>query len=252
MRSRDRLQGPRESERESFIDKVGKRESVRAFLPCPSPVEPDVRTMLPLLLVAHGLCLNVRPRPSLRAATAARTLGLRHGGGPALCAPPPTPQVQGGPLREAAEGTMIDGLEVLDVEIGGEAPADFAALGMLRARVAANLAAANITAPTALQSACFGSLATGRDAIVQAHTGSGKTIAFLLPIIEQLNPASKEPQALVISPSRELAFQTARVADLVRVRVRDRIRVRVRVTVTVTVTVTVSRQEWLTLTLTLT
>ena len=95
--------------------------------------------MLPLLLVAHGLCLNVRPRPSLRAATAARTLGLRHGGGPALCAPPPTPQVQGGPLREAAEGTMIDGLEVLDVEIGGEAPADFAALGMLRARVAANL-----------------------------------------------------------------------------------------------------------------
>ena len=109
---------------------------------------------------------------------------------------------------------MIDGLEVLDVEIGGETPADFAALGMLRARVAANLAAANISAPNALQSACFGSLATGRDAIVQAHTGSGKTIAFLLPIIEQLNPASKEPQALVISPSRELAFQTARVADL--------------------------------------
>ena len=175
--------------------------------------------MLALVLVAHGLlCLNVRP--SLRAATAARALGLRHGGGgPALCAPPPTPQVQGGPLPAVA-GTMIDGLEVLDVEIGGETPADFAALGMLRARVAANLAAANISAPNALQSACFGSLATGRDAIVQAHTGSGKTIAFLLPIIEQLNPASKEPQALVISPSRELAFQTARVAGLVRARVR--------------------------------
>ena len=80
-----------------------------------------------------------------------------------------------------------------------------------------------ICAVSALQSACFGSLATGRDAIVQAHTGSGKTIAFLLPIIEQLNPASKEPQALVISPSRELAFQTARVADLVRARVRVRV-----------------------------
>ena len=179
--------------------------------------------MLALVLVAHGLlCLSVRP--SLRAATAARALGPRHGGGgPALCAPPPTPQVQGGPLPDALAGTMIDGLEVLDVEIGGETPADFAALGMLRARVAANLAAANISAPNALQSACYGSLATGRDAIVQAHTGSGKTIAFLLPIIEQLNPTSKEPQALVISPSRELAFQTARVADLVRARVRVRV-----------------------------
>ena len=108
---------------------------------------------------------------------------------------------------------MTDDLEVLDVEIGGETPADFTALGMLRTRVAANLAAMNITAPNALQSACFGSLVGGRDAIVQAHTGSGKTIAFLLPIIEQLNPDSKEPQALVISPSRELAFQTARVAE---------------------------------------
>jgi superfamily II DNA/RNA helicase len=169
--------------------------------------------MLTLVLFAHGLCLNVRPHPSFRAATAARTCGLRRGGGPALCAPPPRPQVQGRPLRESVEGTMTDDLEVLDVEIGGETPADFTAMGMLRTRVAANLAAMNITAPNALQSACFRSLAGGRDAIVQAHTGSGKTIAFLLPIIEQLNPESKEPQALVISPSRELAFQTARVAE---------------------------------------
>ena len=166
--------------------------------------------MFTLVLLAHGLCLSVQPHQSFRAATAARTC---RGGGPALCAPPPRPQVQGRPLREAVEGTMTDDLEVLDVEIGGETPTDFTALGMLRTRVAANLAAMNITAPNALQSACFGSLVGGRDAIVQAHTGSGKTIAFLLPIIEQLNPDSKEPQALVISPSRELAFQTARVAE---------------------------------------
>jgi len=108
---------------------------------------------------------------------------------------------------------MTDDLEVLDVGIGGETPSDFAALGVLRMRVAANLAAMNISAPNALQSACFGPLLGGRDAIVQAHTGSGKTIAFLLPLIEQLDPSSSEPQALVISPSRELAFQTARVAE---------------------------------------
>ena len=107
---------------------------------------------------------------------------------------------------------MTDDLEVLDVGIGGETPSDFAALGVLRMRVAANLAAMNISAPNALQSACFGPLLGGRDAIVQAHTGSGKTIAFLLPLIEQLDPSSSEPQALVISPSRELAFQTAPAA----------------------------------------
>ena len=46
---------------------------------------------------------------------------------------------------------MTDDLEVLDVEIGGETPADFTAMGILRARVAANLASMNITAPNALQ-----------------------------------------------------------------------------------------------------
>merc|ERR1740139_2058005 len=158
-----------------------------------------------LALLSHSLCLNVRPHPSVRAA-AARTGGLRRGGGAALSAQPPRP-------RQAAEGTMTDDLEVLDVGIGGETPSDFAALGVLRMRVAANLAAMNISAPNALQSACFGPLLGGRDAIVQAHTGSGKTIAFLLPLIEQLDPSSSEPQAPVISPSRELAFQTARVAE---------------------------------------
>merc|ERR1740139_1289561 len=158
-----------------------------------------------LALLSHSLCLNVRPHPSFRAA-AARTGGLRRGGGAALSAQPPRP-------RQAAEGTMTDDLEVLDVGIGGETPSDFAALGVLRMRVAANLAAMNISAPNALQSACFGPLLGGRDAIVQAHTGSGKTIAFLLPLIEQLDPSSSEPQAPVISPSRELAFQTARVAE---------------------------------------
>jgi len=99
--------------------------------------------------------------------------------------------------------------------IGGEAPetADFESLGV-SIELAANLAANNITAPNALQCAAFASLKEGRDAIVQAHTGSGKTIAFLLPLIEQLDASSKEPQALIISPSRELAFQTARVASM--------------------------------------
>ena len=89
----------------------------------------------------------------------------------------------------------------------------FASLGLSAPGVVENLAAANITEANALQRGAFGPLAAGRDAIIHAWTGSGKTLAFLLPLIEQLDPASKEPQALVLCPSRELAFQTLRVAE---------------------------------------
>lgn len=51
---------------------------------------------------------------------------------------------------------------------------------------------------------------TEGDLIVQAKTGSGKTLAFALPIYNQMERNTKEPQVLVLSPTRELAQQTAR------------------------------------------
>lgn len=48
------------------------------------------------------------------------------------------------------------------------------------------------------------------DIIVQAKTGSGKTLAFALPLINCMDPKNKEPQIIVLSPTRELAQQTAR------------------------------------------
>lgn len=48
------------------------------------------------------------------------------------------------------------------------------------------------------------------DLIVQARTGSGKTLAFALPIYNQMEHTSREPRVLVLSPTRELAQQTAR------------------------------------------
>ncbi|MDR1944256.1 MAG: DEAD/DEAH box helicase [Synergistaceae bacterium] len=51
---------------------------------------------------------------------------------------------------------------------------------------------------------------TEGDLIVQAKTGSGKTLAFALPIYNQMQRTTKEPQVLVLSPTRELAQQTAR------------------------------------------
>ena len=47
----------------------------------------------------------------------------------------------------------------------------------------------------------------GRDLMVQSRTGSGKTGAFLLPILHRVNPAKKAVQALVLVPTRELARQ---------------------------------------------
>lgn len=48
----------------------------------------------------------------------------------------------------------------------------------------------------------------GKDVIGQAQTGTGKTAAFALPILEKLQPRVREVQALIISPTRELAIQT--------------------------------------------
>ncbi len=48
------------------------------------------------------------------------------------------------------------------------------------------------------------------DLIVQARTGSGKTLAFALPLLNQLEPDARTPRVIVLSPTRELAQQTAR------------------------------------------
>lgn len=52
-------------------------------------------------------------------------------------------------------------------------------------------------------------LLEGKDVIGQAHTGTGKTAAFGVPIVERLNPDIHKVQALVLEPTRELAIQTA-------------------------------------------
>jgi ATP-dependent RNA helicase DeaD len=53
-----------------------------------------------------------------------------------------------------------------------------------------------------------------RDMMIQSRTGSGKTGAYLLPIIEMINPLEQDTQALVLVPTRELAHQVSSEADL--------------------------------------
>ena len=61
--------------------------------------------------------------------------------------------------------------------------------------------------PSPIQSATIPPLLEGRDVVGLAQTGTGKTAAFALPILSQLDPKQKTPQALVLAPTRELALQ---------------------------------------------
>ena len=64
--------------------------------------------------------------------------------------------------------------------------------------------------PTPVQSASIPILLAGRDLIGQSKTGSGKTAAFALPILQRIDLAQRSIQALVICPTRELSAQVAR------------------------------------------
>ena len=63
--------------------------------------------------------------------------------------------------------------------------------------------------PTPVQAAAIPRMRAGGDLIVQAQTGSGKTGAFGIPLVEAIDTASKETQAIVLLPTRELANQVA-------------------------------------------
>lgn len=64
-------------------------------------------------------------------------------------------------------------------------------------------------AATPIQSLAIPVLLEGKDIIGQAQTGTGKTAAFGIPIIEKVNPQEKDVQAIILCPTRELAIQVA-------------------------------------------
>jgi ATP-dependent RNA helicase DeaD len=91
---------------------------------------------------------------------------------------------------------------------GASGTAAFAALGLSEAALQ-GVAAAGFEAPTPIQERAIPLLLSGSDLVAQAQTGTGKTAAFALPMIEQINPERPVPQALVLTPTRELAIQVA-------------------------------------------
>ncbi|MBI2213735.1 MAG: DEAD/DEAH box helicase [Acidobacteria bacterium] len=89
-----------------------------------------------------------------------------------------------------------------------QTPTTFEQLG-LRPELLATLTSLGYEVPTPIQEKTIPVLIEGRDLIGQAQTGTGKTAAFALPILQQLDAADRSTQALVLAPTRELAMQVA-------------------------------------------
>ncbi len=84
----------------------------------------------------------------------------------------------------------------------------FASLGLSDNRIA-KLTEMGFEEPTQIQAEAIPQLLAGREVLGQAQTGTGKTAAFALPILERVDPRSRNVQALVLTPTRELAQQVA-------------------------------------------
>lgn len=70
----------------------------------------------------------------------------------------------------------------------------------------------DIQTPTPIQSLSIPVALSGKDLLAEAQTGTGKTLAFLLPLFQRINTESNTIQGLVITPTRELAIQITKVA----------------------------------------
>jgi ATP-dependent RNA helicase DeaD len=88
---------------------------------------------------------------------------------------------------------------------------DFISLG-IRREIQEYLHNDGIVTPTPIQVQAIPVLLAGKDLIAQAQTGTGKTLAFLLPLFEKLQPQKPHVQVVIVTPTRELALQITQVA----------------------------------------
>ncbi|TXX96015.1 DEAD/DEAH box helicase [Vibrio cholerae] len=105
-----------------------------------------------------------------------------------------------------ARGTLVissfSGIPMQDTAI------QFSDLALNSALLSA-LTEMGFVSPTPIQAAAIPVLLEGRDALGKAQTGTGKTAAFSLPLLNKLNLSQYKPQAIVMAPTRELAIQVA-------------------------------------------
>ena len=113
------------------------------------------------------------------------------------------------PIKKAAniERVATENVSETSADDGDELPG-FSELGLNEITEKA-LRAMGFETPTPIQARAIPFLLQGRDLIGQAQTGTGKTAAFALPLIEKMDVSNPKTQALVLAPTRELAVQVA-------------------------------------------
>lgn len=89
-------------------------------------------------------------------------------------------------------------------------PANFEAL-LLDPTWIRSLRERNITEPTAIQQEAIPVMLEGKDIVARSQTGTGKTLAYVLPLLQKIVPSEKRLQALILVPTRELGAQIAEV-----------------------------------------
>ncbi|KAL9712661.1 putative RNA helicase [Leucoagaricus gongylophorus] len=87
-------------------------------------------------------------------------------------------------------------------------PHSFSSFNISQALISA-LSRISIKIPTPVQAACIPPLLAGRDCVGNAKTGSGKTIAFALPILQKLSVDPYGIYALILTPTRRVYFSSA-------------------------------------------
>ncbi len=97
-------------------------------------------------------------------------------------------------------------------------PSPQGAFQLLRPELQQAIAASGYTTPTPIQEQCIQHVLEGRDVLGSAQTGTGKTAAFILPLLQRLaadsrRPKRGTPRALILAPTRELAEQVHKVLE---------------------------------------
>ncbi len=90
---------------------------------------------------------------------------------------------------------------------------DFVKLG-INSGLVEGLKKVNITVPTNIQQRAIPLIKENKDVIAQSETGTGKTLAYLLPIFEKVDAVRRENQVIILTPTHELAIQVQRQIEL--------------------------------------
>ena len=129
-----------------------------------------------------------------------------------------SPRPAAAPPQTATQKALLSGgyklPSIADVDqiTPGRTPLAFRELGISE-RMLAAVAALGLEEPTPIQRDSIPLLLDGADVVGQAQTGTGKTIAFGIPAVEACDPELGEVQAIVLTPTRELAAQVGSVLD---------------------------------------